>query len=453
MRRTWVGLVVVGLLGLVDQAAAGDARAIIERAIQAQGGRDKLASVGGVALKVKGLLFEPAPDSHFTAEFYAQWPDGYKYVFTVEVQGRPYTETRVLSGKEGWVREEDRSRPDDVKTKPMSTQERKESETDAYVGQVIRLVPLLEDRRFQLSALGASSVDGHEADGVQVRSTDRPDVRLDFDQSSGQLVKATYWAREAQADDQGALARFEMLFQGYRTADPAAADEIVLRSYHVPSDGPALLEYLRRRTLGNVDQEDLAALVRRLGDRSFVARERAAAALVARGRPALPALRQAMRSSDPEVADRAKRCLRQIETTGAGIEQGSAAVLAAVVRLLGLRRPEGTARALLAYLPSAPDANVAAEARAALAAVAIRAGKSDPDVERALQDPSPIRRAAAEEALGRSKHTLPARRLLLEGVKYPSRVVARRNGQKYYEYEVLEIRYFTRFDPHVFARP
>src|SRR5690606_5677502 len=46
-------------------------------------------------------------------------------------------------------------------------------------------------------------------------------------------------------------------------------------------------------------------LVRQLGDRAYERREQAQRELVAIGRPALPALREAAKSQDPEVASRA----------------------------------------------------------------------------------------------------------------------------------------------------
>lgn len=53
-------------------------------------------------------------------------------------------------------------------------------------------------------------------------------------------------------------------------------------------------------------------LVRQLGDRAYDRREEAQRALVAIGRPALPALREAAKSQDPEVASRAAEAIEAI---------------------------------------------------------------------------------------------------------------------------------------------
>src|SRR5262249_38901634 len=63
--------------------------------------------------------------------------------------------------------------------------------------------------------------------------------------------------------------------------------------------------------------------------------------------------------------------------------------------------------ALLAYLPHVADDGVLEEARAALAAVAVRDGKPEPAVAAALADPLALRRGAAAEALLRAGATAP----------------------------------------------
>lgn len=56
----------------------------------------------------------------------------------------------------------------------------------------------------------------------------------------------------------------------------------------------------------------VARLVRQLGDRAYERREAAQRELVAIGRPALPALREAAQSQDPEVASRAAEAIEAI---------------------------------------------------------------------------------------------------------------------------------------------
>lgn len=59
--------------------------------------------------------------------------------------------------------------------------------------------------------------------------------------------------------------------------------------------------------------DDIASLVRQLGDADFRVREEATRRLRAIGKPAMPALREALAGDDPEVCSRADSLLRQIE--------------------------------------------------------------------------------------------------------------------------------------------
>lgn len=191
-------------------------------------------------------------------------------------------------------------------------------------------------------------------------------------------------------------------------ADPeqTARDERTLREASIDSDGPALLDFFRKRTADDVDPDKIKELVRKLGDDSFQMREKASGQLVALGRKAVPLLKQALKDSDVEVVRRAEECLRRI---GDG---SPAAQVDAAARLLALRKPAGAAETLLAFLPFADDEITAEAVRAALAALAIRDGKPEPALVAALGDKTADRRTAAAVALCRSG--LPEPRPALE---------------------------------------
>src|SRR5262249_17395076 len=78
-------------------------------------------------------------------------------------------------------------------------------------------------------------------------------------------------------------------------ADEAAAvtDEKILKAVNVDTTDQALLNYLRSRTLTEVDQEKVKTLIRQLGDDSFQIREKASAGLLALGPAVEPMLRKA----------------------------------------------------------------------------------------------------------------------------------------------------------------
>ena len=176
------------------------------------------------------------------------------------------------------------------------------------------------------------------------------------------------------------------------------------------TDGPALLAALRKRTLTPEAQAKVRALIKKLGDDAFDVREQAAAELVSMGTLTLPQLREAAKDTDPEVARRAAECVERIEKDPGNV------LPAATLRMLAVRRPEGAAETLLAYLPHAEGETLVAEVQLALDAVAMRDGKPEPAVLKALEDPLALRRAAAGAALARAggEGQRPAVRKLLK---------------------------------------
>jgi HEAT repeat protein len=195
-------------------------------------------------------------------------------------------------------------------------------------------------------------------------------------------------------------------------ADPDAiiADEKALQAAKVATDGPALLDFFRQRTLTDSDRDKVMALIQKLGDDAFVVREQASADLVKLESVAVALLRRAVAdNADVEIVRRAERCLEQIDKAPSSSLAGAAA------RVLARRKPAGAAQVLLAYLPFADDDTVVEDVRATLTAVALHDGKPERVLLQALQDPVPVKRSAAAEALIRSGATddRPAAKKLL----------------------------------------
>lgn len=171
-------------------------------------------------------------------------------------------------------------------------------------------------------------------------------------------------------------------------------DEQTLRAANLPTDGPALLEFFRKRSVNQTDPAVAADLVRRLGDRSAAVSDRAIAELVSLGPSVTMPLRVAAKDvDDPELSGRARRCLELIESDQA------AALPSAAARLVAARRPARAAEVLLAYLPYADDETVVEEVRNALVRVAISEQKPDAVLVQALSDKVALKRAVAAEAL------------------------------------------------------
>jgi HEAT repeat protein len=176
------------------------------------------------------------------------------------------------------------------------------------------------------------------------------------------------------------------------------------------TEGPGLLDEVKKRTLTEADRSKAQALIEKLGDDSFEVRQQAEKDLRAMGNRIMPLLRLALKHSDLEVRNRSAKCL-------AAIEKDKTAPLSAVTaRLLALRKPKGAAEAILDYMPFADDETVIDELQNALNAVAYPGGKPHPALVKALRDKVPARRAAAGVALahGPLADNLPAVKALLK---------------------------------------
>jgi HEAT repeat protein len=186
-----------------------------------------------------------------------------------------------------------------------------------------------------------------------------------------------------------------------------ASAEKTLREAHIGTDGPSLLDFFRKRTLGAKEQARLTALVRQLGDPSFKKRAQASRELRRAGRSALSFLQRAEKDADLEIANRVRRCL-QVITRGPDL-----VLLPAAARVLAARKPAGAARVLLAYLPVENDEDVIDAIVAALAEVGLPGGKVDPALTAALAAGDPTARAAAGAVLARVPDQRPTVRRLL----------------------------------------
>lgn len=195
-----------------------------------------------------------------------------------------------------------------------------------------------------------------------------------------------------------------------RGPDSLSADERALKDAGISTETPALLDFMRKRTLDDGGYKRVQQLVTQLGDQSFRLREKASAELISLGSIAIPFLHQSLRSSDLEVIRRSEECLRVLA------ERDQRGLPGMVARVLAARKAPGAAEVLLGYLPFAEGESVAQEVQTALLAAGSDKGQPLPVVLEALNDKFPVRRSAAAEVIWRTnqKEHQPRVRKLLE---------------------------------------
>jgi hypothetical protein len=422
--------------------AEDDPRALIERALKALGGEEKLSQKVATQRKVKGILYAPGLAEQgipVAGELHTQSGNRSRFTFQVEVLGNKIEAVQVTNGDKAW-----RGIKDQVEE--LKGEELDSMRKSLHQDRVVSLIPLLKDKGFTLTSLGESKVEDRPVQGIKVSYKGQPETMLYFDKETGLVVKYAYRAKRF-GDEKESLQ--ESILSDYRELDPAAGDERTLKAAKVHTDGPGLLEFLRMQTPDPARVDKVKALVRKLGDDKFEVREKAAADLVALGEVAVPFLREATKDQELEVARRAQDCLDKIG------ERKSESVQGAVVRLLALRKPAGTAEALLNLLPHADEAT-AREIRSALYALAQRDGKPDPVLEKALEDKDPVRRAAAAAVLGKDGGAYlkqPGRRLYISGIKQSFKVTSYSDGKIIMSLEIEDVQFFNQFDDKEFERP
>lgn len=420
-------------------AAPKDARALVERAVKAQGGLEKLQTIKATHARVRGYYRDHRES--FTAEVHTQSPGKMRMALTFKggaLLAGPHT--LVVNGKRAWLHSGGMTQELDQETVRRTNEE-------SYGDHVSTLVPLLTQKGFTLTALGESEVEGKPVAGVKVAAAGKPEVSLYFSRESGLLVKSAHRAPEPGT---GAPVLQETFFRTYIGPGKPAADEALLARAKVPTDGPGLLAYLREAVPDEATRRKAEALVTQLGDASFARRKKASAELIALGPAAVPFLRQARKLPDIEVARRAEKCLEKIGDGPGG------ASLGAVVRRLAARQPEGAAEALLQFYPWAPSDETAEDALAGLALLTRDGKHPESAVVAALNDRDPRRREAAAAVLGKDGGAYlnrPGRRLLLDGVRRPGLVQILRGGRLRTDYETLEYHVLNRLDDKLFERP
>lgn len=421
------------LLGVVCWASSGadvaqdQARALIEKAVNAQGGLEALTQPAASHSKIRGVFFG---STEFSGESHSGGAGKMRLTMHFKEQG---SRLIIINGAKGWSQFNGVTQEMDETTLERTLKAR-------YVDRVCGLTTLLRDKGYTFTVLAEIRVDDKPASGVKVASEGHPEVDLYFDKASGFLAKSVF--RQPQADGREAL--MEAFYRDYQPVDNAAEAEKTLRDAQRGTETAALLAYLAANTPGAETRQEIQKLIDRLGNGSFAVREQASSALIKHGIKAGALLQKARLSRDVEVTRRATRCLESLadESELAG----------AAVRLLNVRRA-ASAEVLLTYLPWAPDDKVSREVQDALLALIRKQAKPDPIWQKVLQHEDARIRQMAAAALGKDDGVLfqqPGQRLFVEGLRLARQSSTFVDGQKRLDLETTDRAYFNRLDESLF---
>ncbi len=236
MRKVITLALAACVLPAAADARAGDAdeaRKVIDRAITAHGGEDRLARTRLHTRDAKGTIDPQGMAVAFTSQLTLALPDQLRE--TIEVGAGKAKLLRVINGEQGWeapggqAREMDKSRLQEVR--------------EAMYGLWLGTLLPLRDPAFELSTLPEARVNDRPAVGVKAARKGHPDVSLYFDQQTGLLAKVEYRGHTAGLP----VNRAEVLtdyreFQGIRLPTKRAelingmkSAELTVTGYDFPS--------------------------------------------------------------------------------------------------------------------------------------------------------------------------------------------------------------------------
>jgi hypothetical protein len=168
---------------------AADAKAIVEKAIQARGDKPD-AKFTAMTWKDKGKFTGGGFDVLYTADWAFQAPDKYRFVFVGTIGDAKITLTVVVNGEKAWGN-------DGAKTEEFTGEKLEQVCNEAYQFRVTALTPLVTDKGFALATAKGKDVAGKPTVAVKVTHDKKPPMTLYFDAASGLLVK-----REVRVKDE-----------------------------------------------------------------------------------------------------------------------------------------------------------------------------------------------------------------------------------------------------------
>jgi hypothetical protein len=202
------------LLACVPLAAAApapsdEARAVLEKALKAQGGADKLSKFGAVTFKGKGSVKEGDQEVSFTMDGAAQGFDRLRLDVEASFSGRTERALIVINKNKGWARARD-------KTEDAPPQVLEVLTIDIYALALATRPAQMLDKEFTLSHLGELKLDGRTTVGLRVGHKDRPDVEMYSDKETGLLARIKF---QGKAFEGGQEAPHAFAFSDYKETD------------------------------------------------------------------------------------------------------------------------------------------------------------------------------------------------------------------------------------------
>jgi hypothetical protein len=184
MRRFPGVAVVVVAAGLAGPARADDAEAtaVLDKAIAALGGAERLGKAEGFTWKNRATVTINGSDNSFNSEVTAQGVDKHRAAFEGDFNGNRFEGVTVLNGEKGWRKFGDMLMEMDADS--IANEQR-----TIYLALGAATVLPLKGKGFQVQSAGEQDVGGKPAAVLKVTGPDGKESTLYFDKVTGLPAK------------------------------------------------------------------------------------------------------------------------------------------------------------------------------------------------------------------------------------------------------------------------
>lgn len=185
MKRSLGALLALTLVGGLAPAARADeaeAKAVLDKAIKALGGEEKLGKAQAISWKSKGKITFGENENPFNSQTIIQGLDRYHGEFEGEFNGNPFKGITVLDGKKGWRKFGDNvmEMDDDAVTNERRT---------IYLQVIPVTLVALKGQGFKLDSAKGEDVSGKPTDAIKATGPDGKDFTIYFDKEKNLPVK------------------------------------------------------------------------------------------------------------------------------------------------------------------------------------------------------------------------------------------------------------------------
>lgn len=175
----------VALAIIVSTAAGVSARAdekdpgtILDKAIKATGGKEKLEKIDAMSWKTKATIIINGDSNPFSSTSTFQGLDRFRTEFDAEFGGNPVKGVIVLGGNKGWAKLGDQTM--DMEEDRIANEKRM-----VYLQIIPTKLVVLKEKGYKLEAADEQKVNDKPALGIKVTGPDGKDFTIYFDKESG----------------------------------------------------------------------------------------------------------------------------------------------------------------------------------------------------------------------------------------------------------------------------